>query len=89
MFMADWVPRRVMAEPELFDCLPAALDAWVRFAGRKSNLPDWAVAATREAIPRWRETMVRRSHDPDAAGPAREFLAAAKRAASISTTRRP
>ena len=78
LFMADWIPRKVLGDADLFARLPTALDAWVRFAGRKSNLPEWAITATCEAIPQWRETMVRRSDDPIAAGPAKEFLAAAK-----------
>jgi hypothetical protein len=80
LFMADWIPRRVIGDAELFACLPSALDAWVRFAGRKSNLPDWAIAATLEAIPVWYDTMVERSDDPDAAGPTKQFLTAARQA---------
>jgi hypothetical protein len=64
----------------LFERLPSALDAWVRFAGRKSKSPDWAVAATRAAIPRWRDEMVHRGNDPTAGGPAKQFLSAARRA---------
>jgi hypothetical protein len=77
-FMADWIPRKVLGDAALFDCLPTALDAWVRFAGRKSNLPEWAITATREQISRCRETMVRRSEDPAVAGPAKEFMVAAQ-----------
>ena len=80
LFMADWIPRKVIGDRELFGALPGALDAWVRFAGRKSQLPEWAIAATREAIPAWHETMVERTNDPDAAGPAKQFLTAAQRA---------
>jgi len=80
LFMADWVPRKVVSDGELFARIPMALDAWVRFAGRKSNLPDWAVAATREAIPAWHETMLERSDDPAAAGPAKELLTAVQEA---------
>ena len=80
LFMADWIPRKILNDSELFARLPSALDAWVRFAGRKSNLPEWAVAATREAIPAWHETMVERSEDPAAAGPAKEFLTAVQKA---------
>jgi len=78
LFMADWIPRKVLGDAELFARLPTALDAWVRFAGRKSSLPEWAIAATCEAIPDWRETMVCRSEDPAAAGPTKQFIAAAK-----------
>ena len=80
LFMAGWVPRKVLAGPELFDALPPALDAWVRFAGRKSGTPEWAIEATREAIPRWRAEMVRSGNDPAAGGPAKQFLTAAKAA---------
>jgi hypothetical protein len=80
MFMAEWIPHKVLADAELFKRLPVALDAWVRFAGRKSKLPEWAIAATRDAIPRWQETMVRRSNDPAAAGPAKQILTAARNA---------
>ena len=80
LFMARWVPRKVLAGPALFDALPPALDAWVRFAGRKYGTPEWAVKVTRDAIPRWRDEMVRSGSDPAAAGPGKQFLTAAKTA---------
>jgi hypothetical protein len=80
LFMAGWIPRKVLAGPELFDALPPALDAWVRFAGRKSGTPEWAVNETRNAIPRWGDEMVRSGNDPAAGGPAKQFLTAAKAA---------
>ena len=80
LFMADWIPRKILSDGELLARLPAALDGWVRCAGRRSNLPGWALAATREAIPAWQETMVERSDDPAAAGPAKEFLTAVQNA---------
>jgi hypothetical protein len=78
LFMADWIPRKVLGDAEMFALLPAALDAWVRFAGRRSNLPEWAISATCEAIPTWREVMVQLSGDPAAASPAKQFLSAAQ-----------
>ena len=80
LFMANWIPRKVLADEGLFERLPAALDAWVRFAGRKAGTPDWAVEATRNAIPRWRGEMIERGSDPAAGGPAKQFLTAAKSA---------
>ncbi|MGZ4232019.1 MAG: hypothetical protein ACXVVQ_11395 [Solirubrobacteraceae bacterium] len=80
LFMAGWIPRKVLAGPELYDALPPALDAWVRFAGRKSGTPEWAVDETRNAIPRWCDEMVRSGNDPAAGGPAKQFLTAAKAA---------
>ena len=80
LFMADWVPRKVLADEDLLERLPSALDAWVRFAGRRTGTPDWAVEETRMAIPRWRDEMMERGRDPAAAGPAKQFLTAAKAA---------
>ncbi len=80
LFMANWIPRKVLADDGLFDALPVALDAWVRFAGRKAGTPEWAVEVTRKAIPRWRGEMVERGSDPVAGGPAKQFLTAAKAA---------
>jgi hypothetical protein len=80
LFMANWIPRKVLADEGLFERLPTALDAWVRFAGRKSGTPEWAVKATRNAIPRWRDEMVQRGNDPASGGPAKQFLTAAKAA---------
>jgi hypothetical protein len=80
LFMADWIPRKVIGDADLYARLPTALDAWVRFAGRKSGLPEWAIAANRDAIPEWHEEMVRRSEDPAAAGLAKQFMVAAKAA---------
>ncbi len=80
LFMANWIPRKVLADQGLFERLPAALDAWVRFAGRKAGTPDWAVEATRNAIPRWREEMTVSGSDPAADGLGKQFLTAANAA---------
>jgi hypothetical protein len=52
----------------------------VRFAGRKAGTPDWAVEATRNAIPHWREEMIERGSDPAAGGLGKQFLTAANAA---------
>jgi hypothetical protein len=80
LFMADWIPRKVLADDDLFERLPEALDAWVRFAGRKSGTPEWAIEATRKAIPRWSNAMIERGSDPSSGGPAKQFLTAVKAA---------
>ena len=80
LFMADWIPRKVMADGELLERVPGALDAWVRFAGRTRGTPDWAIERTRAAIQRWRREMIERASDPAAGGPAKQFLAAAAEA---------
>lgn len=80
LFMAGWVPRKVLADAVVCEVLPAALDAWVRFAGRKQGTPDWAIALTQEAIPRWRDEVTSAGSDPANGGPAKQFLTAAKQA---------
>jgi hypothetical protein len=57
LFMADWIPGKELTNGIALDRLPAALDAWVRYAGRRRSTPPWAVALTRRAIPRWRDAM--------------------------------
>jgi hypothetical protein len=80
LFMADWMPSKVLADAGVFEVLPSVLDAWVRFAGRKQGIPGWAVAATQEAIPRWRDEMMSAAGDPASGGPGMQFLTAATEA---------
>ncbi len=80
LFMSDWVPRKVLATPELLACLPGALDAWVRFAARRRGIPEWAVNETRGSIGDWEQEMVEAALDPAVGGPSKQFLLAAKAA---------
>jgi hypothetical protein len=78
LFMTDWIPRKVLATPELLDRLPAALDAWVRFAARRRGIPPWAADETRGSIVKWVQEMVTAALDPAAGGPSKQFLLAAE-----------
>ncbi len=80
LFMSDWVPRKVLATPELLACLPGALDAWVRFAARRRGIPEWAANETRGSIGDWQQEMVETALDPSVGGPSKQFLLAAKAA---------
>lgn len=80
LFMSDWVPRKVLATPELLACLPGALDAWVRFAARRRGIPEWAATETRTSIGKWEQEMVDAALDPAVGGPSKQFLLAAKAA---------
>lgn len=77
-FMAGWVPRKVVPDHQLFERLPRALDAWVRFAARKTAQPDWAIQKTREAVSEFRDEMIEAASDPRLAGPTKAFLTAAR-----------
>ena len=80
LFMTDWIPRKVLATPELLDRLPAALDAWVRFAAHRRGIPEWATNETRESIVKWVKEMRKAALDPAVGGPSKQFLLAAKAA---------
>ena len=51
--MVGWLRRKVLNAEELIDKVPAALGAWVRFAGRKTATPVWAIDGTVDAIGYW------------------------------------
>jgi hypothetical protein len=80
LFMAGWLPRKVLADADLLAAVPAALDAWVRFAGRKRGIPEWAIKLTQDEIPSWRDEMRRTANDASSGGPAKHFLTAAQAA---------
>ena len=80
LFMADWLPRKVLADEDLLAALPSALDAWVRFAGRKRGIGAEAIETIREAIPLWRVEMASAASDPASHGEAKKFLMAAQEA---------
>jgi hypothetical protein len=73
LFMADWIARKVLATPELLDRLPAALDAWVRFAARRRGIPQWAAEETRASIGEWAPEMVKAALDPAVGGPSKQL----------------
>ena len=80
LFMASWLPRKVLLERETLERVQSTLDAWVRFAGRKSGTPKWAVEQTCSSIPQWRREMLETSDDEGAAGPAKQLIMAAQEA---------
>jgi hypothetical protein len=57
LFMAGWMPHKVLADAAVFEVLPSVLDAWVRFAGAKQGIPAWAIAVTQAAITQWQHEM--------------------------------
>lgn len=85
LFMADWLPRKVVADDAFFAAVPEALAAWVRFAGPSFGAPDRAVATTLAAIPVYEREMRDALADPDRTSPGTE-LAMALRDAEIDPT---
>ncbi|GAA2758563.1 hypothetical protein [Actinopolymorpha rutila] len=70
-FLLGWLPRTGLLDRRYVDAVPAALPAWVRYAGRRNDLSaasvDGVLAAVRAFVPRFAETY----DDPSAWGPAR------------------
>jgi hypothetical protein len=88
LFMTDWIPRKVLATPELLARLPAALDAWVRFAARRRGIPDWAANETRGSIGKWVDEMLKAALDPAVGGPPSSSCWRRRRLASTLRTSR-
>lgn len=55
MFLLDWLPRKIFLTPPEQEAMPHVLAAWVRWAGRRTGLPDTAVRATLDAL--WDATL--------------------------------
>jgi len=78
IFIADWLPRKVLADRSAFEAAPAALEAWVRYAGRTRALPDWAIQRTVDAIHESTAEMLEQLDDDRSDRPAMDFLSAAQ-----------
>ena len=57
LFMADWVPRKVIAEDGWFAALPDVVRAWVRFAGERRGLRAPLIADTAAAVDEWTDEL--------------------------------
>ena len=80
LFMVDWIPRKVINPGDLLAAVPAALEAWIRFAGRTTAKPAWAIDATVDAIHHWHHAILDARSGPTVPVPARELLKAAREA---------
>ena len=80
LFMADWLPRKLLAGREMFEAVPESLEAWVRHAGRLRGIPARAIELTADAISRWTDEMLSLAEDPSYGGPAKQLLMAGKQA---------
>src|SRR4051812_700236 len=87
LFMADWLPRKVLADCATFEAVPHTLDAWIRYAGHRRGIPDWAIDQTRSSIANWTNEMLDRVDGPRRGGPSMDFLTAAQDAGIDLTDR--
>lgn len=79
LFMTDWFPRKVVEAAELETAVPAALEAWIRYAGSRREIPQKATDTTVKSIGRWVDEM-RNAIQEGAANPATQLIRAAKEA---------
>jgi hypothetical protein len=69
-FLLEWLPARALLDRADIELLPAALSAWVRWAGRVSGLTPRAVAQNVAAVARHRGEFTRRARSGSHRSPA-------------------
>jgi hypothetical protein len=75
MFLLDWLPRKVLLSPTEQEAVPHVMAAWVRWAGKRTGLPEEGVRATLDAV--WDATgkFAEAYRDPSAFGLDRDLVA--------------
>jgi hypothetical protein len=76
IFLADWVPRKVIADAGWFQSLPLVVRAWARFAGERRGLPAELIDETVQAVDLWMAELEEHIQDPDAWGIGKQIVAA-------------
>jgi hypothetical protein len=74
-FLLEWVPARALLDRRDVQLLPAALNAWVRWAGRMSGLSARAVAQNVAAVAQHRTEFTRRMRSGEYRSPAVRAMA--------------
>ncbi|MDL4775136.1 hypothetical protein [Actinomadura xylanilytica] len=74
MFLLDWLPRKVLLSASEQEAVPHVLAAWVRWAGKRTGLPEEGVRATLDAV--WDATakFAEAYRDPSAFGLDRDLV---------------
>ena len=54
LFLLDWLPRKVLLRTEDLEAMPHVLTAWVRWCGRKNEMPQAGMSETLDAV--WEAT---------------------------------
>jgi hypothetical protein len=87
LFMADWLARKITGDLAFFERVPEVLAGWVRYAGRRREVPAQRLNEALAAIEENRDEMLDNVGDPDAWGPAKAFATAALEAGVDLTDR--
>jgi hypothetical protein len=75
-YLCNWFPRKVTAEKATIGRVPAVLEAWVRFAGDRRDLPTHLVNETVAMIRVLADEFRARNEDPQAFGTAKRVTMA-------------
>ncbi|MEV6890746.1 hypothetical protein [Kribbella sp. NPDC051137] len=57
LFLAHWLPRKVLADSTYFDAVPAVVKAWLEFAGDRGGLPLDTVDEAVDAVDVWQPAL--------------------------------
>jgi hypothetical protein len=57
LFLAHWLPRKVLADSTYFDAVPVVVKAWLRFAGDRTQLPLDAIDEAVDAVDVWQPAL--------------------------------
>ncbi len=76
MFCLDWAPRKIAMDGDAFTLLPDVLAAWIRFWGRRRDLPIPSIREAVDAAYEYAPEMIELSQDPDVWGPAKTVVLA-------------
>jgi hypothetical protein len=80
LFMVDWLRHKVINPDAVLATLPAALEAWIRFADRKTAKPASAIDTTVDAIGHWHQAILDARNGPTVPASTRRLLKAASQA---------
>jgi len=76
MFMTDWLPRKALLEVPV-KAAPDAIEAWVRFSGRRRGLAQELIEEAAAAVGLWTSEYVEAMRDSARFGPAKAIVGAA------------
>jgi hypothetical protein len=78
MLLADWYPRKTVPDDGEVERVPEVLRVWIRYAGRRRQLPEALVRETLDAVDEWLPEFENGMADTGRFGPAKSIVAAMK-----------
>jgi hypothetical protein len=78
MLLADWYPRKTVPDDGKVERVPEVLRMWIRYAGRRRQLPEALVRETLDAVAEWLPEFENGMADTGRFGSAKSIVAAMK-----------